>query len=158
MARPPSFRRIFKSTIQDAVSILGEFDVSITVYLDDKRNRVVLETKSLDPLALESVDGYWHAGDPRSPEDPMYNLGIRFNADGDLTALIFASIVSSMFWAIADELDNVRHIWTDQFIFNPAKKMCAELIESEDPFVSQLASGVLEGYEESRAEYYAGRD
>ena len=45
----PSFRDAFTFVVQDAVSIPAAFEVNVTVYLDDKKERVVLVAPVIDP-------------------------------------------------------------------------------------------------------------
>ena len=87
----------------------------------------------------------------------MFNLDIRFNADSELTALVFATVIPAKFWSIAHDLDSVHHLWTEQFVLNPAKRMYADLGLSKDPFVAATARAALEGYEVSRVEFLSGR-
>ena len=53
----PSFRDAFTFLVQEAVSILAAFEVNVTVYLDDKKERVVLEAPVIDPPVAMLVSG-----------------------------------------------------------------------------------------------------
>ncbi len=53
----PSFRDAFTFVVQDAVSIPAAFEVNVTVYLDDKKERVVLEAPVIDPPVAMLVSG-----------------------------------------------------------------------------------------------------
>ena len=72
----PSFRDAFTFVVQDAVSIPAAFEVNVTVYLDDKKERVVLEAPVIDPpVAMLVSGGKWSARGARDQTKRQFRSG-----------------------------------------------------------------------------------
>ena len=72
----PSFRDAFTFVVQEAVSILAAFEVNVTIYLDDKKKRVVLEAPVIDPpVAMLVSGGKWSACGARDQTKRQFRSG-----------------------------------------------------------------------------------
>ena len=95
----PSIRDAFTFVVQEVVSIPAAFEVNVTVYLDDKKERVVLEAPVVDPpVAMLLSGGKWSACGARDPDEKAVQIGLDYTPDGPMTAMLSGHRLAILCW------------------------------------------------------------
>ena len=95
----PSFRDAFTFVVQEAVSILAAFEANVTVYLDEKKKRVVLEAPVIDPpVAMLVTGGKWSACGARDPDEKAVQIGLVYTPDGPMKAILCGHMLAILYW------------------------------------------------------------
>ena len=95
----PSFRDAFTFVVQGAVSTLAAFEVNVTVYLDDKKERVVLEAPVIEPpVAMLVSGGELSACGARDPDEKAVQIGLDYTPDGPKTAMPCGHLLAILYW------------------------------------------------------------